>query len=299
MTKAYLKLTLYETPKPGRPGFFLPQIARARRFYLDLTPPRRAKLVVVCGGLEHCTPDYRIERQTFPFHSIEYVIHGHGFLKLGGATHELLPGTVFACAPGISQRITCNPRKPLVKYFADFAGTESGHWLRQCHLAAGSVSRVFPPGEIQPLFDEFIRNGERGSQLAPALCRRLLECIGLKLAESRTPLKGGDSLAFATYQSCRQHIQEHFRSLRTLAQIARNQCVDSTYLCRLFQRFDHQSPYQYLMKLKMNAAAGQLGQPGALVKNVAADFGFANPYHFSRVFKSVFGLAPESFRKVR
>jgi AraC-like DNA-binding protein len=75
--------------------------------------------------------------------------------------------------------------------------------------------------------------------------------------------------------------------------------VDTAYLCRLFRRFDHQSPYQFLTRLKMNAAAGQLQQPGALVKNVAADLGFANPFHFSRVFKSVFAVAPETFRRLR
>ena len=59
------------------------------------------------------------------------------------------------------------------------------------------------------------------------------------------------------------------------------------------------SPYQFLLRLKMNAAAEQLAQPGALVKNVAADFGFTNPFHFSRVFKSVFAVLPEMFRKIR
>jgi AraC-like DNA-binding protein len=49
----------------------------------------------------------------------------------------------------------------------------------------------------------------------------------------------------------------------------------------------------------MNAAAGQLHLPGALVKNVASDLGFTNPFHFSRVFKSVFAVSPESFRKMR
>ena len=53
------------------------------------------------------------------------------------------------------------------------------------------------------------------------------------------------------------------------------------------------------MRLKMNAAAEQLTQPGALVKNVAADLGFMNPFHFSRVFKSVFAVAPDRFRKMR
>jgi AraC-like DNA-binding protein len=32
--------------------------------------------------------------------------------------------------------------------------------------------------------------------------------------------------------------------------------------------------------------------PGALVKQVAAELGFDDPYHFSRSFKSVFGLSP-------
>jgi AraC family transcriptional regulator of arabinose operon len=49
----------------------------------------------------------------------------------------------------------------------------------------------------------------------------------------------------------------------------------------------------------MNAAAEQLHKPGALVKNVAADLGFTNPFHFSRVFKSVFGIPPDAFRSLR
>ena len=71
------------------------------------------------------------------------------------------------------------------------------------------------------------------------------------------------------------------------------------YLCRLFRRYDHQSPYLFLTRLKMNEAASQLQQPGALVKNVAADLGFSNPFHFSRVFKSIFGVAPGAFRNLR
>jgi AraC-like DNA-binding protein len=288
-----------KTENRPTPDFFSPQISRARRFYLDLQPPRAARMAVVCGGLEHCAPDYSIRRDSFPFYSIEYVVHGQGQLKLGRRSHGLVPGSIFAYGPGIPHAISCNPRKPLVKYFADFAGTSSAQWLRRCHLPAGGFSRIFPPSEIQPLFDELIRNGEHGTRHTPGLCHRLLECIGVKLLESRIPSKSGDSLAFTTYQNCRQYIQEQFLTLRTLAQIAREQHIDVTYLCRLFQRFDHQSPYHYLIKLKMNAAAGQLRQPGALVKNVAADLGFTNPFHFSRVFKSVFGLAPESFRKMR
>jgi AraC-like DNA-binding protein len=281
------------------PDFFSAQVSQARRFYLNLRPPRGTKLAVVCGGVEHCAPDYEIRRETFPFYSIEYVARGEGHLKLGRRRHELRPGVLFAYGPGVPQHITATPQKPLVKYFADFAGTGSREWLRRAGLAPGRVSQVYPPGEIQPLFDELIRNGLRGTRHAPEVCRRLFDCLGAKLLEARAPLKSSDSLAFATYQCCRQLLQEHFHRLPTLEQAARECHVDIAYFCRLFRRFDQQSPYQYLTRLKMNAAAAQLRQPGALVKNVAADLGFANPFHFSRVFKSVFGVAPQGFRKLR
>lgn len=286
-------------PPDASPDFFSPQVSQARRFYLNLQPPRTTKLAVVCGGVEHCAPDYSIRRETFPFYSIEYVTRGEGRLKLGRRSFDLRPGSVFSYSPGISQIITSNPQKPLVKYFVDFAGTQSAQWLRHARLAPGNAAQVFPPTEIQPLFDELIRNGQRATRHTPALCRHLLEAVGFKLRETRTPLPNEDSLAFATFQKCRQHFQEHFQRLHTLEQAAGECHAGPAYLCRLFRRFDHQSPYQFLMRLKMNAAAAQLHQPGALVKNVAADLGFTNPFHFSRVFKSVFAVSPETFRKLR
>lgn len=281
------------------PDFFSAQVSSARRFYLNLQPPRGTRLAVVCGGVEQCAPDYEIRRETFPFYSIEYVARGEGKLKLGKRSHELKPGIIFAYGPGVRQHITSNPQKPLVKYFVDFAGTQSAQWIQRAGLAPGKVSQVFPPSEIQPLFDELIRSGQRDTRHSPELCRQLLECLGVKLLEARAPLKEAESVAFATYQAGRQFVQENFRRLRTLEQIAQECHVDTAYLCRLFRRYDHQSPYLFLTRLKMNEAAGQLQQPGALVKNVAADLGFANPFHFSRVFKSVFGISPDEFRNLR
>jgi AraC-like DNA-binding protein len=286
-------------PAISPPDFFSAQVSSARRFYLNLQPPRSTKLAVVCGGVEHCAPDYEIRRETFPFYSIEYVAHGEGSLKLGRTSHALKPGIIFAYGPGVRQHITSNPQRPMMKYFVDFAGTQSSQWIKAAGLAPGKVSQVFPPNEIQPLFDELIRSGQRGSRHAPELCRQLLECLGVKLLEARTPLREADSAAFATYQAARQFVQEHFRRLRTLEQIAREFHADAAYLCRLFRRYDHQSPYLFLLRLKMNDAANHLQQPGALVKNVAADLGFANPFHFSRVFKSVFGVSPDEFRRLR
>lgn len=287
-------------PNPSAtPAFFSADVAEARRFYLDLNPPKSTPLAVVCGGIEHCTPDYGIQRSTFPFFSIEYVARGGGDLKLKGRSYLLQPGRVFSYGPGISHRIVGNEAAPLVKYFVDFVGTHAEDLLGSCRLQGGRVSQVFPSNTLQPIFDELIQSGLRVQPESAELCVKLLECLALRIAGARAPLEGAETLAFATYQQCRRHIEQHFLQLRTLEQIARECYVNNAYLCRLFRRYDSQSPYQYLLRLKMKFAAERLQQPDALVKNVAEEAGFADPFHFSRVFTAVLGLSPSAFRDLR
>lgn len=295
-----MKRSSPSSPSPGgAPEFFSPQVSVARRFYLDLKPSRRLPLVVVSGGCEHCTPDYAIHRASFPFCSVEYVARGKGTLKLNGRPQVLQPGRVFAYGPGVRQDMVADPADPPVKYFVDFAGTAACQLLRESQLAPGKVLQIVPPNEIQGLFDELIRAGERGTARSRRLCLKLLECLLLQCAESSAPLEETGTLAYATYQQCRAHLQEHFRKLRTLQQFADECHLNSAYLCRLFQKFDHQSPYQYLMRLKMNEAAEQLRRPGSLVKQVAEQAGFGDAFHFSRAFKKVLGLSPDEFRRLR
>jgi len=274
-------------------------VTEARRFYLKLNPAEEEPLVVVCGGLEHCTPDYAIHRPTFPFYSVEYVARGRGHLKLEGRGYPLQPGRAFSYGPGVRQDITVDPTDPLVKYFVDFTGAHGLKLLKAARLTPGRVARMFPPHEAQGLFDELIRSGIRNTRHSADLCARLLECLLLKIAEARAPLEANETRGFTTYQRCRQHVQQHFLRLKTLDQVARECHVDAAYLCRLFRRYGHQSPYQYVLRLKMNAAAELLQKPDARVKQTAEQIGFSDPFHFSRAFKSVFGLSPDTFRRLR
>ena len=162
---------------------------------------------------------------------------------------------MFPYGPGIAQDITTETAEPLVKYFVDFTGPRAVRLLRQHGLAPGSVVRVFAPGEIQRIFDDLILNGVKGSRFSPRICEVLLEHLILKIAECLMPREASETPAFATYQRCRQHIQSQHLRLRTQAQVARECHVNPAYLCRLFRRYDHQTPYQYLLRLKMNLAA--------------------------------------------
>jgi len=289
-----------ESSSPSaQPGFFSLQVREARRFYLDLAPSASTPLAVVSGGVEQCAPDYEIRRSTFPYQSIEYVARGRGTLVLGDREVRLGPGVAFTYGPGIAQHITTDPTDLLAKYFVDFAGQRGQRLLNELGLKPGTIIRVSRPGEVQDAFDCLVREGQSSSGMGPALSTAALEYLLLKFAETSSPLDLHHTPAYESYERCRQHILTNFQNLQSLNLIAKECFVDQAYLCRLFRRFDHQTPYQFLMRLKMNVAAQRLHESDLLVKQVAAELGFDDPFHFSRAFKKVFGVSPDTFRRMR
>lgn len=278
------------------PGFFSAQVSEARRFYLDLAPPATSRLAVVSGGCEHCAPDYRVTRPGFRYASIEFVAGGCGTLRLrGGAAHRLTPGTFFTYGPRVAQDIATDSRRPLVKYFVDVTGRDAVALLGRQGLAPGTIAQTSAPAEILAAFEDLIRCGLRDTRHTRRLCRLVLEALVLRLAESAVPCRDAESAAFATYERCRRHIDAHWRDLDSLDRIAQDCHIDPAYLCRLFRRFARESPCRHLARLRMNRAADLLRRPGAMVRTVAAELDFADPFHFSRTFKRVFGVSPARF----
>jgi AraC-like DNA-binding protein len=94
-------------------------------------------------------------------------------------------------------------------------------------------------------------------------------------------------------------MRRNYFSLKSIKELANEVNVDAAYLSRIFRRFHKDTPYKFLIRLKMGHAASLLLTTGNLIKNIASELGFENPFHFSRAFKSVYGISPECFVKQR
>lgn len=287
-----------QTQESRQPEFFSLQVSTASRFYLDLSPPARTALAVVSGGCEHCAPDYRVSRSTFPFFGLEFVARGCGALRLAGRSYRLGPGTLFTYAKGVAHTITTDAKEPLVKYFVDFAGTRAVALLQRLELGPGRILQTSAPGAVVSLFDDLIREGSRSTPYTGQIAACQVEHLLLKITETAIPYGSAVTAAFATYRRCREQIDAKWREMHNLQEIAEACHIDAAYLCRLFQRFDHQGPYHCLLRLRMNHAASLLQEMGASVKQVAAELGFSDPFHFSRVFKRTMGASPSQFGRL-
>jgi len=69
-------------------------------------------------------------------------------------------------------------------------------------------------------------------------------------------------------------------------------------LARQFRIMFGTSPYRYLLMRRLDYARERIHRNRPLVE-VACDAGFADQPHFTRVFKSAFGLTPARYRALR
>jgi len=277
------------------PEYFSKQVTDARRWFLELPKPRERGIVTVSVGCERCLPEYVVERDTFEFECLEFVAEGNGMLTLNGEGHRLQPGSAFTYRPGIAHRIENTSERPMLKYFLDCGGLRSRKLFGESKAGGGRCIRVGDVEEVSELFELLIRNAMSETDFSQGICGALVEALLQKIAEKTIVDAGADTRAWATYQRIRQHVQEHFLRLKTMDEVAEETGVNPAYLSRVFRRYHRMTPYRFLVRLKMRYAASLLLNPETLVKEVAHELDFSDPFHFSRSFKSVYGVSPEGF----
>lgn len=277
-------------------SFIAERVSQCCYFFSDLNAPSARTLQLPCGGWERCSANYLVRRESFQYFALEYVAEGHGQFTCNGQTTELKPGILFGYAPGSAHLIRTSADQLLLKYFLDFTGTRARSIFHSLPFSEGNTTWMRQAHSIRDLFQQIIDAGQESTGLSRKLCSSLFEVLLLRIEQNATPPEDAKSIAYETYARASYELNVGFRSLRSTADLARKLKITPAYLARLFQRYSNTSPHKTLMAIKMAEAASLLVGTGATVSHAAAQVGFSDPYHFSRVFKNCYGIAPTHFR---
>jgi AraC-like DNA-binding protein len=97
----------------------------------------------------------------------------------------------------------------------------------------------------------------------------------------------------------RAHALARLSTPLRLSDLARIAGMSSAHFSRSFQATAGSSPMRYLRQLRMQRAQHLLLTTDLSVMAVAAQVGFPDPLHFSRVFRQCTGQAPQRLRRSR
>lgn len=82
-----------------------------------------------------------------------------------------------------------------------------------------------------------------------------------------------------------------------LEEIAAKCHMAPNYFHKAFKNSFAQTPFEYILNLRMNRAKELLTFTPLTVKEISVNVGYKNEFHFSKSFKKVTGLSPTNYRK--
>lgn len=220
------------------------------------------------------------------------VFHGEVELRVANET-RVLPGPVLMTwAPGQSH----------------WYGRRSSRWLHSWVHARGpdldalAAAVALPHGVPitgfdPPLLEACVAGLHR--ELArpdpdPRLALLHLEVLAREAARAAA---GVPASAPAPWPEIRRFIDEHHAQRLTLAGLSRRFGLSAQHLCEGFHRWFGAPPIEYLIRLRLDRARVLLSDRNRSVAQVAAEVGWHDAPHFTRLFRRRCGVAPSSLRQ--
>jgi len=228
-----------------------------------------------------------------------WIIEGDVIWECDGVKHSVSPGTVFLMHPGTRQTFFWDPSK------------QTRHLYVMFNIKSGAKGYRFKnmPAILNPLENDVIRPlfrhvmwlvNEKPPGFEEVLTRAIdtmLKMYEHSLTETKLEMRSGlpESVLRALWFA-RSRRAKKITAVPTIAELAKAAGLSQAQLYRHFIKTFGIGPHSALRLELLDEAASLLARTQRPIKDIAADLGFFDPYHFSKSFKKIFGSSPRAFR---
>jgi AraC family transcriptional regulator len=91
-------------------------------------------------------------------------------------------------------------------------------------------------------------------------------------------------------------IEEKPDAQHTLERLANDAGVSSYYYLRIFERVTGVTPHQFILRMRLRAAADRIAREDTQIAQIAFQSGFGDLSNFNHTFKAEFGVSPRAWR---
>ncbi|MCC5846718.1 MAG: AraC family transcriptional regulator [Verrucomicrobia bacterium] len=237
--------------------------------------------------------------QGAPSHILIYCSSGSGWIREPGCRRVRVPREGVVLIPaGRAHEYGASKKTPWQIHWVHFQGLRAEEYLRVLEVTSPFKLHSVPGADfiVQAFEDTYraLRAGASDADLLAvstglartlALIHRERRAIGAKSRQTEERI--ARSIEWMT-----AHLSEPL----TLPQLAKEARLSVPHYSALFKQQIGCSPMRQLSLIRMRRASELLEETDLPINEIAFQVGYENPFHFSRVFKSIVGLPPSHYR---
>lgn len=253
-------------------------------------------------GVEHCMPDYCFHTKDRPGYHLHIILEGKGTLCVNGVEQKLHFGQMFVTKPDEETWYKADSEDPWAYCWMAFDGNIAKESIEKAGFTK-NVNVLECNVDQQRFFDlvqNLLNNAELKSSAVYYHTGRLLEFIGLAIEsyiESGKKEHKSRDYQTDTYVEYAVNFFRVNYATATVSAVAKNIGIHRSYLTTIFKKKTGVSPQEYLLQCRMRRACMLLSSTNNPIQAIAHNVGYDNPFTFSKIFKSYYGISPREYRR--
>lgn len=257
-----------------------------------------ADLTVYDCGKEQCISEKHVDRSTKPYYLFHYIEQGNGIFIQNGIKYDVKAGEAFVIFPWQEIEYYTTQNHPWLYKWFSVGGRLADSFVEKAGISiANPVIRADKylgfREAVNDLVNSFLEEGNINLGCVSHLYmifHRLLEQSERAKKSKYDNHYVNEAIMFINY---------NLNLPIEVSDIAKSINLNQRYFINLFFKHVGLTPKQYIVKVKMDAAASMLKNKKVSVSDVAGGVGYSDPFHFSREFKKHFGISPKKFQITR
>lgn len=255
-------------------------------------------------GWEECAPLHSYgpaKRNHYLFH---FIFSGKGYLSSNDSSgtthlHRLEACQGFLICPGQVTTYYADEHLPWEYAWVEFDGVKALEYMEMAGLSFDSpVYRPKKREHAALIRDELmaiVDNPAHSPIYQIGHLYLFIDCL-IRCSASAKPVPAGKLKDFYIKESI-SFIEQNYSRPITVEDVAAFCNLNRNYLGKLFREGTNQTLQHFLMYYRMNRAAELLKFSDMSVSEVGKMCGYPNQLHFSRAYKTIFGVSPNHWRE--
>lgn len=261
-------------------------------FLFDRDEPRPFQIEL--AGVSYCDGSYRICRPKSAVSCFEYVIKGTGTVVANGNEYHPSAGDMYFLHQGDDHLYYADAKEPWVKIWLNLSGPLVDGLVRAYGFRDQFVLESYP---AKRQFEEFLAVAkshyenyeELTAKIAVKFHQLLQSMYQFRIKRSqgaRTPA-----------QQIKTFIDKNVEKSLNIDQLSKLVYRSPSQVIRIFKKEYQMTPYDYMLKKKIELSKALLKGTNLSVKEIAFSLSFTDQHYFSNCFKKKVSVSPEKYRK--